>query len=117
MKQSGHEAPKQTIQEPTRQIPVVQKTDILMLGSGPAGLASTLIAAHTAAEVAIMDRFGCMGGNITSVGVRNFAWYRHEQKVEAGGIGMESGIRAKQMGTTVPDSQSLSNEIDNEGFK
>ncbi len=107
----------QTIQEPAREIPVVHTTDILVVGSGPAGLAAALAAARAGAEVTLMDRFGCMGGNITAVGVEGFAWYRHEQTVEAGGIGMEFETRAKEMGAAVPESQSLSYELDSEGFK
>ncbi|KZY05846.1 FAD-dependent oxidoreductase, partial [Sulfitobacter sp. HI0023] len=74
-------------------------------------------AARAGAEVTLLDRFGCFGGNITVVGVEGFAWYRHEQTVEAGGIGREFEDRAKAMGAAVPESQSLSYELDSEGFK
>ena len=65
----------------------------------------------------LLERFGCFGGNITVVGVEGFAWYRHEQTVEAGGIGWEFEERAKAAGAAVPESQSLSYELDSEGFK
>ncbi|SFE99915.1 FAD dependent oxidoreductase [Sulfitobacter brevis] len=65
----------------------------------------------------LVERFGCFGGNITVVGVEGFAWYRHEATVEANGIGREFEERAKAMGAAVPESQSLSYEIDSEGFK
>ncbi|HWT99329.1 MAG TPA: FAD-dependent oxidoreductase, partial [Terriglobales bacterium] len=42
---------------------------------------------------------------------------RHEKTVEAGGIGREFEDRAKAMGAAVPESQSLSYELDSEGFK
>lgn len=65
----------------------------------------------------LVERFGCFGGNITTVGVEGFAWYRHEATVEAGGIGWEFEQRAKAMGAAVAESQSLSYELDSEGFK
>lgn len=106
-----------SILEPARETPVVHKTDVLVVGSGPAGLAAALAAARCGVEVTLLERFGCFGGNITVVGVEGFAWYRHEQTVEANGIGREFEERAKAMGAAVPESQSLSYELDSEGFK
>src|SRR5829696_8087534 len=105
------------ITEPARRIEVVHKTDVLVVGSGPGGLSAAIAAARAGAEVALVERFGCFGGNITAVGVEGFAWYRHEQTVDAGGIGREFEDRAKAMGAAVPESQSLSYELDSEGFK
>src|SRR5215475_8144866 len=96
------------ISEPARSIDVLLETDVLVVGSGPGGLAAALAAARAGAKTALIDRNGCFGGNITQVGVEGFAWYRHEQTVEAGGIGREFEDRAKEMGAAVPESQSLS---------
>jgi len=106
-----------TITEPSRQIDVIHEADLLVVGSGPGGLAAALAAARAGVSVTLVERFGCFGGNITTVGVEGFAWYRHEKTVEAGGIGREFEDRAKAMGAAVPESQSLSYELDSEGFK
>ncbi|MBS3650706.1 FAD-dependent oxidoreductase [Pseudaminobacter sp. 19-2017] len=105
------------ITEPARRIEVIGRTDVLVVGSGPGGLAAALAAARAGVEVTLVERFGCFGGNITVVGVEGLAWYRHEQTVEANGIGREFEERAKAMGAAVPESQSLSYELDSEGFK
>ncbi|SEK74037.1 FAD dependent oxidoreductase [Roseivivax marinus] len=106
-----------TVSEPAREVPVILETDVLVVGSGPGGLAAALAAAREGVEVALLERFGCMGGNITVVGVEGFAWYRHEATVEAGGLGWEFESRAREMGAATPESQSLSHELDSEGFK
>ena len=105
------------VTEPARQVPVIHSCDVLVVGAGPAGLSAAIAAARAGVDVCLVERFGCYGGNITVVGVEGFAWYRHEQTVEAGGIGRELEERAKAMGAAVPETQSLSYELDSEGFK
>jgi len=86
-----------TITEPAKQIDVIHETDVLVVGSGPGGLAAALAAARMGVKTTLVERFGCFGGNITTVGVEGFAWYRHEQTVEAGGLGREFEDRAKEL--------------------
>src|ERR1700759_5885475 len=108
---------RRTITEPARSIDVVLETDVLVVGSGPGGLAAALAAARAGAKTTLVDRNGCFGGNITQVGVEGFAWYRHEQTVDCEGIGIEFEERAKAMGAAMPEPQSLSHALDAEMFK
>ena len=105
------------INEPARETAVIHETDVLIVGSGPGGLPAALAAARAGVEVCLVERFGCFGGNLTVVGVEGMHWYRHEQTIESNGIAREFEERAKEMGAAVPESQSLSYEIDSEGFK
>jgi ribulose 1,5-bisphosphate synthetase/thiazole synthase len=105
------------VSEAARSVDVILETDVLVVGSGPGGLAAALAAARAGARTALIDRNGCFGGNITQVGVEGFAWYRHEQTVDCEGIGIEMEQRATAMGAAMPEPQSLSHALDAEMFK
>src|SRR5882757_8431713 len=105
------------INEVARAVDVVHETDVLVVGSGPGGLAAALAAARAGASTALVDRHGCFGGNITQVGVEGFAWYRHEGTIDCEGIGIEFEERAKVMGAAMPEPQSISHALDAEMFK
>ncbi|HUX74239.1 MAG TPA: FAD-dependent oxidoreductase [Steroidobacteraceae bacterium] len=106
-----------SINEPARSVDVILETDVLVVGSGPGGLAAALAAARAGARTALIDRNGCFGGNITQVGVEGLAWYRHEHTVDCEGIGIEFEERAKAMGAASPEPQSSSHALDAEMFK
>jgi ribulose 1,5-bisphosphate synthetase/thiazole synthase len=106
-----------SIVEPARTLEVVLETEVLVVGSGPGGLAAALAAARAGASTALIDRNGCFGGNITQVGVEGLAWYRHEGTVDCEGIGIEFETRAKAMGAAMPEPQSISHALDAEMFK
>ncbi len=105
------------ITEAAKTTPVMYETEVLVVGGGPGGLAAALAAARSGARTTLVDRYGCFGGVITQVGVDTIAWYRHEQTVEAGGIGLEFERRAGELGGTAPDVQSRSLALDSELFK
>lgn len=46
--------------------------DVVIVGGGPAGIASALAAADEGCRVALLEKYGCLGGGITSGYVRPF---------------------------------------------
>ena len=65
------------VHEPARQVPVLESCDVLVVGGGPAGMSAAITAARAGADVLIMERYGCFGGVLTTVGMETLAWYRY----------------------------------------
>jgi hypothetical protein len=105
------------IRELPRAVPVLAETDVLIVGSGPGGLAAALGAAREGVETMLVERYGCFGGAITQVGVEGIAWYRYEGTIDVEGVGIEIERRAKEMGATHPAPPAQSEALDTEMFK
>jgi ribulose 1,5-bisphosphate synthetase/thiazole synthase len=89
------------VSEAPRSIPVMAECDILVVGSGPAGLSASLASAREGTRTIIVERYGFFGGVITQVNMGSIAWYRYAHTVDAGGIMKEFESRAKKMGASV----------------
>ncbi len=50
------------IVEPAREIPVLEKTDVLVIGGGPAGVAASLAASRGGANTILVERYNHLGG-------------------------------------------------------
>jgi hypothetical protein len=109
------------IEEPSRKIPVMAKTDVLVVGGGPSGLSAALASARENVDTMLVERYGCFGGVITQAMIGTIAWYRYAKTIDAGGIGAEFERRAKEMGGSIDILGNVKNpemikELENEGL-
>ncbi len=51
-----------TWREPARDVPIYRKTDVLVVGGGPAGTAAAIAAARMGADVTLVERYNHLGG-------------------------------------------------------
>ncbi|HEV2359099.1 MAG TPA: FAD-dependent oxidoreductase [bacterium] len=50
----------------TKTVPVAAATEVLVVGSGPAGLGAAIASARTGARTLLVERYGFLGGNLTA---------------------------------------------------
>jgi 2-polyprenyl-6-methoxyphenol hydroxylase-like FAD-dependent oxidoreductase len=55
----------ETVTEPSRDVPVVRRCNVLVIGGGPAGSAAAASAARMGADTVLMERYGHLGGMAT----------------------------------------------------
>jgi len=79
----------ETITEAEREVPVFLEADVLVCGGGPAGTAAALAAARMGAKVALLERYGCLGGLATGGLVIALPRFREQYCQVIGGIGLE----------------------------
>ena len=61
--------------EPARKVPIIREVDVLVVGGGMAGVGAAVAAGRMGFQTALVEYFGCLGGNGTSGMVNNFCGY------------------------------------------
>lgn len=55
----------ETVREPARDLPVIDKVDVIVVGGGPAGIGAALASSRIGARTVLVERFGGLGGQQT----------------------------------------------------
>ena len=106
-----------TIRRPERDIPVIAETQVLVVGSGPAGIAAAVAAARTGAKTMLAEKYGCFGGALSVGQVESYNWYFNDKTYTSCGISSEIEQRMIAMGGTQHDDRGIGNFLNAEIYK
>ncbi len=89
-----------TIHEASRETPVSDEVDVLVVGAGPAGIGAAVGAARTGARTLLVEKHGCVGGMLTAGSVLNMRTFNDGRRQVIGGVGAELVERIRAAGGT-----------------
>jgi hypothetical protein len=85
-RQKGENSVEPRIKEPEREIPVLMSVDVAVVGGGPAGIAAAVGASRAGAKTALIEKYGCFGGLISTSSMEVPSWWREERSTMPGGV-------------------------------
>ncbi len=96
----------ETFIEAQRDVPLVQRTDVIVCGGGPAGVATSIAAARNGAQTSLIEVAGCLGGVWTAGLLCHIIDHRNKS-----GIRSEILQRLEQFAGRAPDGASYQPEV------
>lgn len=81
-----------------RQVPVIGEYDVVVCGGGPSGFVGAVAAARSGARVALIERYGFLGGMATASLVAPISEFCYNGELVVGGIPWEFARRLEGMG-------------------
>ncbi len=106
-----------TVFYPAKELPVLAEVEVLVVGSGPAGIAAAVASARTGAKTMLAERYGCFGGALSVGQVESYTWYFNANTYTAQGISKEIEERMIACGGTQHDDRGIGNFINPEQYK
>lgn len=106
-----------TYQRPAKEIPIIAETEVLVVGSGPAGISAAIASARAGAKTMLAERYGCFGGALAVGQVESFNWYFNKDTYTAGGLVTEIEQRMIQMNGVQRDDRGTGHFLNPEVYK
>ena len=101
------------VKEPSKEIPIMRKVDVVVVGGGPSGFGAAIAAARNDAETLLIERYGFLGGMLTGGLViwtaidklveGGVAEELNEKLVDVGGVVAEAGVSTTPLLSTDPE--------------
>src|SRR5689334_20395190 len=90
-----------SISEPARSAPVVDRSDVVVVGGGPAGLGAAVAAARQGASVTLIERYPYLGGMAAGGMVLVLDDMANDFEISVRGLAMEMIDRMGKWGLAV----------------
>lgn len=91
----------QSIREQTRDVPVVDRSDVVVVGGGPSGIATAVSAARNGASVTLLERYPYLGGLASGGMVLVLDDMHNDTEITVTGLCMEMIDRMTAIGLCV----------------
>lgn len=100
-----------------KNVPVLKRTEVLVVGSGTAGVAAAVASARGGAKTLIVERYGCLGGALTVSNVSSYGFSINRFPEVLDGIPKEIETRCREFGAWAPDHRGGGIFVDGELYK
>jgi ribulose 1,5-bisphosphate synthetase/thiazole synthase len=101
----------------SRDVPVLVRTEVLVVGSGPAGISAAVASARTGAKTLIVERYGCLGGALTVSNVSSYSFSVNKFPETLSGIPKEIDERCRAYGAYAPYYRGSGIFVEAEAYK
>lgn len=100
-----------------RDVPVLASVEVLVVGSGPAGIAAAVASARAGAQTLIVERYGCLGGALSVSNVSSYSYSVNRFPEVLSGLPLEIDQRCREYGVASPDYRGSGIFVDAELYK
>ncbi len=97
--------------------PVWASTEVLVVGSGTAGISAAVASARCGAKTMIVERYGCLGGALTVSNVSSYSFSVNRFPETLAGLPKEIDERCRAYGASAPDYRGSGIFVDAELYK